>query len=144
MKNIKLFFTLLVMTLSFTAVAQSSFYDANACAKVTNKKSACNQGTEPFYKFIAKFQSSASFREQRLGEYVEADMVPNNFKFKVYRSKNVNISGSRFKECATWRDVSKNSVTYIVGFYSGSHATEYYTFERIDGKWYLTEIDGDA
>lgn len=132
------------MTLSFTAVAQSSFYDANACAKVTNKKSACNQGTEPFYKFIAKFQSRASFREQRLGEYVEADMVPKYFKFKVYRSKNVNISGSRFKECATWSDVSKNSVTYIVGFYLGSHATEYYTFERIDGKWYLTEIDGEA
>lgn len=142
MKRIKLLLTLLVMTFSFTAVAQSSFYDANACAKVTNKKSACNQGTEPFYKFIAKFQTNSSFQSQRIGEYVDADMVPNSFK--VYRTKTVYVSGTKCKECATWSDVSKNSVTYMIGFYSGTQATEYYTFERINGKWYLTGVDADA
>ena len=83
-----------------------------------------------------------SFREQRLGEYVDADMLPDNFK--GYRSKVVNVSESRYKECATWSDVSKNRITYIVGFYSGSSGTTYYTFERINGKWYLTNIDCDA
>lgn len=142
MKNIKLFLTLLVMTLSFTAAAQSSFYEANSCAKVTNKKSACNQGTEPFYKFIAKFQSDASFRAQRIGEYVDEELVPDSFK--VFRSKNVYLNGCTYKECATWSEVSKNRVSYIAGYYLGSHATSYYTFERINGKWYLIEIDFDC
>lgn len=126
MKNIKLFLTLLVMTLSFTAVAQSSFYDANACAKVTNKKSACNQGTEPFYKFIAKFQSSASFREQRTYEYVDGE-VPNG-GFKAYKGR----------ESATWHDVSKNMVCYT---WSDGECDGTYTFERVNGKWYLTGYD---
>lgn len=140
MKNIKLFLTLLVMTLSFTAVAQSSFYDANACAKVTNKKSACNQGTEPFYKFIAKFQANASFRAQRTYEYVEAG-VPNG-GFKVYRSKANYTYGYKCIERATWHDVSKNKVCYSWAIDGRMDAT--YTFERVNGKWYLTEWDASC
>lgn len=134
---------------ALTATAQDyrykSIYNAKLCKLVYNKKAACNQGTEPFYKFLKKIKSSPSFREQRVkGEFVNLEFMENE-TFEVYYNKTF---GDGYKSSASWTKVSRNKVVFerafsSAGGYSNSGSTSI-VFERINGKWHITECDADC
>ncbi len=151
MTRLKSFLVVLLMAVAFSTVAQENDflyvskakYDAKSNRMVQNVKSSCNQGSEPFYKFLKKFKSSESFRKSRckidyeLFEYICAD-----FKIcKLKREWNSEID-CYIETTSSFYNVSKNVVCY----YSSSDSCEdggetFYKFKRINGKWYLTNLD---
>lgn len=93
MTRLKSFLAVLLMAVTFSAVAQErdfSFvvnakYDAKSNKMVQNVKSSCNQGSEPFYKFLKKFKSSESFRKSRCKADVVEFFEYINDDFKTYK-----------------------------------------------------------
>lgn len=151
MKYLRLYCLLLFV--AFVAVSlkasdeDASLYDAHSCKMVNNYKSACNQGTEPFYKFFKKFKTSKSFRKQRTifcnenqswdEECVHPSLLDclDGRKYETYRWKD--------ECCATWANVSKNKVTYQSGYFGDGDDSGWsfiVTFKRIKGKWYLVKF----
>ena len=151
MKNLRILMLLLIASLTILSVKASDedyeLYDARSCKMVKNYSSACNQGTEPFYKFFKKFKTSKSFRKQRTifcnedQSWQDGCVEPQFFdcldgrKYETYRWKD--------EWCATWADVSKNQVTYQSGYFGDGDDSGWsfvVTFKRIKGKWYLVKF----
>jgi hypothetical protein len=61
-----IFVVMMVAILGLSTSFEASAYDAKACSMVANKKSACNQGAEPFCDFISKFKTNKNFRKSRV------------------------------------------------------------------------------
>ena len=165
MKKIRRFFVMMMVAViglatSVETAATTSIYNAKACKMVANKKSACNQGSEPFYVFIKKFKTNKKFMKSRVKPCKkknckwclspEMASVGNGydnlfhgfktFKLKKKWIKNENMEEGGFYEetTATWCSVSKNCVSYSFEG-DGDFGWGFdYTFERIKGKWYLT------
>lgn len=151
MKYLRVIFLFVFIAIFSVAVKASDEdedgYDARSCKMVTNTKSSCNQGAEPFYKFIKKFKTNKSFRTQRTNycdngqdwtdgcvEQYATEFIDNE-KFQVYRWKD--------EMCATWTDVSKNLVVYKRGYFGSGDDSGWSfiaTFQRINGKWYLVTL----
>lgn len=159
MTRLKSFLALLFMAVAFSAAAQEydmSFtynakYDAKSNRKVKNVKSSCNQGNEPFYKFLKKFKSSESFRKSRC-KVLDDIFVANiddfceNFteEFRPHKLERKKLQEDCYLETtASFYDVSKNVVCFFsTGEDCESGGSSLYKFKRINGKWYLTGFFG--
>ncbi|MCM1152877.1 MAG: hypothetical protein NC328_04410 [Muribaculum sp.] len=121
-------------------------YLQSATQQIVNRESVCNQGDEAFMDFIPKFRSDTSFRKSRTKFNTEEfEFMPMWFEslrewnngngyalFKAKKTKNL---------FCTWHSVSANEVCFEMQEeteWSGSsmHAR----FQRIDGKWYITDF----
>lgn len=137
-------------------------YSASECKKVTDPKSACNQGLEPFSKFIKKFKSKKSFRESRVKTdenepyslYVY-DLLPTindclkrpitKESCKWIKDKTDSRGGYHLYISSYWYGVSENAVYYYCDIEDdheeyGSGWNLWCEFKRINGKWYLTRF----
>lgn len=158
MTRLKSFLAVLLMAVAFSAVAQDydfSFtnnarYNAKSNRLVQNVKSSCNQGSEPFYKFLKKFKSSESFRKSRCkvsdNFIADVDCFCENFteEFKPHKLKRKKLQEDCYLETtASFYNVSKNVVCFfLTGENCESGGSSYYRFKRINGKWYLTDLFG--
>lgn len=163
MTKLKLFLITLLSVVSFYASAgnpeddpfyNDNGYSAKECRKVTNPKSACNQGAEPFYKFIKKFKTNSAFRKSR---YKDSSLYNNGFDEIIVQSLNTAIGSTRkwVKDTsdsrggyyssyyAYWYGITKNTVCFRLdvdcGHEDGGGFDFACLFERINGKWYLTQ-----
>lgn len=131
-------------------------YDAKECRKVTNPKSACNQGAEPFYKFIKKFKTSTPFRKSRYKDMAlwfidNDDLVVQSLNNTIgttrkwVKDKSDSRGGYYSSYYAYWYGVTKNTVCFSLtvddGHEGGGGFNFICLFERINGKWYLTGIN---
>ena len=161
MKNIRtIFVVMMVAILGLSTSFDASAYDAKACSMVANKKSACNQGAEPFCDFISKFKTNKNFRKSRVKACSKSycsDCIEGvgticigydnlHHGFKTYKSKkkwikcsDMDAGGYYEMSAATWSNVSKNKVKYSYDAEDDECGWGlWYIFERINGKWYLT------
>lgn len=120
--------------------------NAQTAAEVeaTNKKmmaasTACNQGTEPFKNFIAKFSTDKEFMESRIKlsaeqrEKYAAELVPETFTAKTPFAKD----GDEWYQ--DWGELQYNK-TYLECGWVDSYVEYIFVFERKDGKWYLSDV----
>ncbi|MBO5272642.1 MAG: hypothetical protein J6B30_07495 [Muribaculaceae bacterium] len=169
MKKFRRFFVMMMVAViglatSVEVSAISSSYDAKACKMVANKKSACNQGSEPFYVFIKKFKTNKKFMKSRVKPCKKRNCqscLPGNMGvfegvmdgysdffhgFKTYKynkkwikDSNMDAGGYYEESSATWKNVSKNRVAYKYDAYDNECGWGInFIFKRINGKWYLT------
>ncbi|MDE6271913.1 MAG: hypothetical protein K2M31_02780 [Muribaculaceae bacterium] len=156
---LKLFWTLLLLAVVFPTFAEEYDYDdpllvygktpsrmlSSECAKVKSPTSLCNQGAESFSSFLRKFKSDKKFCISRISKDEQPGMgdpeynieTISEFKFPVYRRESRCNRGY-----ATWYNVQKDKVYYFLGddLICGEDggSAYYFLFQRIDGKWYLT------
>ena len=131
-------------------------YDTKECRKVTNPKSACNQGAEPFYKFIKKFKTNTPFRKSRYKDMALSvvdndDLVVQSLNNTIgttrkwVKDKSDSRGGYYSYHSAFWYGVTKNTVYFRLGVdcdhEEGGGFDFTCLFERINGKWYLTGIN---
>ncbi len=144
-KTILAFVMAIVMSVSASAQSWSEnlpqSYLSAQCKLVVSPTSECNKGEEPFSKFLAKFNTSKKFRQERvritsntlefqnegpmLGNYVNALPDYNAIPLKAVNRR------TGFK---TWFNVSADMVCY---YFPGG----YICFERVDGLWYVVAVN---
>lgn len=137
-------------------------FDFKSCDAAYATNSECNQGDEPFYKFLAKFKSKKSFRKSRvkinkedpLSQYAYdmQSVVANCLKeplaenfLKWVKNDTVSEGGYFVYSSAYWYGASENAIyfRYDVDTYHelyGSGWNMWCEFKRINGKWYLTRV----
>lgn len=130
-------------------------FDRNECKKALSNASECNKGAEPFKVFIKKLVSDKAFQDERikLARDEESRFSAISFaydrkgtlSFETFEQKNDTEEGF-----ATWYGVSADRVCYMWNSeyfeknddgekeYMGG-SSMFVFFERIDGKWYLTD-----
>ena len=152
MTRLKSFLVVLLMAVAFSSVAQEfdySFvsnakYDAKANKMVKDVKSSCNQGSEPFYKFIKKFESNKSFRKSRFKAGYDEWFDNIEFEFTTYKLKREwnPVTKCYIETITSFYNVSKNVVCYFGNSEDCEDGgSSFYRFKRINGKWYLVDVE---
>lgn len=145
MKRILNLLALMLVMLPALALEKADFgsipekYLPRQCALVASPTSACNQGDEPFSTFIAKWNKSKKFREERIYAFDDFERESIGYQFPA-----INIYGllpmapkKGVRKYKTYFSVTANTV----GFYSYSiDGAGWIQFQRIDGKWYVVGL----
>lgn len=144
----KLLLVLVAMFVSVAAYADSwtdsipETYQAKDCQMVASASSACNQGAEPFSKFLRRFNMSSSYRESRVLVTDNTSEYSKNIQVLITRVnllKDTNILPLRDvnskSRLATWFNVSADMVCYL------NRIGCLICFERVEGKWYVTDVE---
>jgi hypothetical protein len=124
-------------------------YSTTDCQMVTSPTSACNQGVEPFSKFLEQWNASPEFRQERVNSYPGGSSKeelqqslsedPENLYGLLPAKAH---KGTRKAKCATFYAVSDNFVAYGVWLSFPNQFCGYLQFARdTDGLWYLVEIN---
>lgn len=139
MKNKLLALIVMVVAAIGTMSAQTAA-DVDVSVKRMESASAdCNQGTEPFRKFIAKFSTDKDFMDSRLritdsqkSRFAEL-LTPATFKAMTPFAKD----GEEYYQA--WGELQRNSA-YLDCGYVDSFSDHTFEFKRIGEKWYLAKI----
>lgn len=151
LSNLLLFCTSVALYASVPVVMSDSLpdsFDSEACKAVMQPSSECNQGAEPFSKFITQFNSSLKFRAIRM----KCDSSLQDFLLtpwwktgRMYKLVPEKPDRSNDFTLMTWTKVEADSVWMAAAYLPpgdnedrGINAA--YHFRRIAGKWYL--VDG--
>ncbi len=124
-------------------------YSATDCQMVTNPSAACNQGVEPFSKFLEQWNTSPEFRMERVSSYPggsskeELQQTLSEDPEKLFGLLPAKaLKGARKAKCATFYAVSDNFVAYGVWLSFPREFCGYLQFARdTDGLWYLVEVN---
>lgn len=151
LSNLLLFCTSVALYASVPVVMSDSLpdsFDSEACEAVMQPSSECNQGAEPFSKFITQFNSSLKFRairmkcDSRLQDFLLTPWWKTGRMYKLVSEK---PDRSNDFTLMTWTKVEADSVWMAAAYLPpgdnedrGINAA--YHFRRIAGKWYL--VDG--
>lgn len=139
MKKKLLAFAVATVAAIGTVSAQTAS-DVNASVKRMESASTdCNQGAEPFRKFIAKFSTDKEFMESRLkisdsqrSQFADL-LTPGTFTAKEPFAKD----GEEYYQA--WGELQRNSA-YLDCGYVDSFSDHTFEFKRIGEKWYLAKI----
>jgi len=136
------------------------YYDSKACRAVASRSSACNKGKEPFYKFLAKFNTSRIFRMSRTkldetsmlvrsawGLWDENEYYDSGYEGRISPDLLIFEPGFYDTCVCTFKNVTADSVEFgeydlpepFDGGFGGGWST-HAKFQRIDGKWYCTHF----
>lgn len=140
MKRITTLALILVMACAaFTVNAQTAAEVNATVKKMMSASTPCNQGTEPFKEFIAKFSTDKDFMESRLRlseqqrqEYADL-LVPSNFTAKVPFAKDDD------EYYQSWGEL-QFAKAYLECGWVDSYCTHTFEFVRDGQKWYLAKI----
>lgn len=165
MKILKRFFItgFALVALALTANAEEWIW-TNLCPdqylpamnkQIISRNSSVNQGEEAFMDFIAKFRTNKTFRDSRI-KYFGTDEnmkeafysfvdYSNEYGMNWYSFKTMRKNTRCDKSWASWNIVSPDEIGYrskavLPCDEDGDGSTGMYRFQRIDGKWYLTDI----
>lgn len=136
----------LLLTLSLAAFlgiattgAQTKAEIDQSVTRMESSSAPCNQGTEPFKQFIAKFSTDKSFMESRLKltdaqmtEFAEL-LTPANFMAMGP------VARDNDEWYQAWDEIQRNSVYLSCGWVD-SFTEHIYEFKRIGEKWYLAKV----
>jgi len=156
MRQIKIAAMMLMMLLPFMANAQDwswvekapGKYLPKATQEIVSRESPCNQGDEAFMDFIPKFRTDKSFRDSRTKFAEDDEIGPTSLDGLAYWNNGngyVLLKAKNAKNFyCTWFDVSENEVCFQMeeegdGEYYGGCGM-FARFQRIDGKWYITNM----
>lgn len=115
---------------------------------ITSRTSPCNQGEEAFMDFIPKFRTDKAFRNTRIrideNDEIAKSSVEWFDNWQIIKAGKGRTATEKY--WGTWYNVSKDAVCFAYtneptdpnAEWGGSGA--YFSFRRIDGKWYLTGI----
>jgi len=125
-------------------------YLPSATQMVISATSPCNQGDEAFKNFIPKFRTNKQFRDSRIkfSDEMGATMFEmladcnngNGYALLKAVKKNTRCD----KSYGTWYNISADEVCFVYNDvlpcdeYGGGSVMA--RFQRIDGKWYITDI----
>lgn len=152
----KFLLSILVCILALPVYAQDFSWLEDAPGKylpsmtkvVVNRTSPCNQGEEAFMDFIPRFRKDKAFRNSRInltGDNEMAKSLVDCFdNWSIMKAGKGIMQDSRYY--ATWYNVSADEVLFQYGDepvdpyaeWGGSNLMA--RFQRIDGKWYLTDM----
>lgn len=129
------------------------------CEMVNDPQAPCNAGAEPLSEFLARFCSDRDFRMSRLhpdmfgstnidvAEWIKEVMSEGKFDFAPVSKRENDVV-----TLATWYGVEADQALYMENvYYDGEEVddpendpnyvdgADFLTFERRDGKWYLTQ-----
>lgn len=129
------------------------------CEMVNDPQAPCNQGDEPFSEFLARFCNDKDFRLSRLHsdmfKYAYSEM--EEWEKEALGEKEFDFTPVSKMEndvvtIATWYRVGADRALYMENVYydgeevddpendpSDVDGAEFLTFERREGKWYLTQ-----
>lgn len=123
-------------------------YDPSATKIIITRTSPCNQGGEAFMDFIPKFRKKKTFRDKRIVAVTEDGIsIISSYWFSdwhIIKAGKKIISGVEYY--GSWFNISADQVCFIYsmtpvnpieGDWGGSSI--FFRFERIEGKWYLTD-----
>lgn len=141
----------LVLNINVALIANTTLkprYDSISCDMIVDINSPCNKGSEPFFKFLCKFRDNEDFRNQRLNlTEEELEALPIDEQFEIFEENWVLIDDdgepSYIPISASWFNVSANVVYYADGESNENQlitVAQIYKFERVEGKWYLTQL----
>lgn len=109
---------------------------------VTGADSPCNTGGEAFRDFIPAFRKDKAFRNSRIRIDEESEFILQYIDFSVLKAVKKNTRCD--KSYGTWYNVSANEVCFRftddMPCSEAGGGTFLARFQRIDGKWYLTDI----
>lgn len=139
MKN-RLLALAVAVVAAICAMSAQTAAEVNASVKkMENASTDCNQGAEPFRKFIAKFSTDKDFMESRLkisdaqrSQFADL-LTPETFTAKVPFAKD----GEEYYQA--WGELQRNSA-YLDCGYVDSFSDHTFEFKRIGEKWYLAKI----
>lgn len=139
MKN-KLLALAVMLVAAIGAMSAQTAADVEASVKrMENPSADCNQGAEPFRRFIAKFSTDKDFMDSRLKITAEqrsqfaALLTPESFKAMTPFAKD----GEEYYQA--WGELQRNSA-YLDCGYVDSFSAHTFEFKRIGEKWYLAKI----
>lgn len=119
-------------------------YDPATTKIIISATSPCNTDGEAFKDFIPRFRTDAKFRNERMRVTSEiAKSIASGWDgWKLIKA--CNRGTRRAGEFGTWYNVSADTVCFHssewndTGDWGGSDS--FFKFNRIDGKWYCTDI----
>lgn len=139
MKYIKYLILAIAAIVATNAGAQTAAEVEASVKKMNAATTPCNQGAEPFNKFIEKFNTDADFLASRLKITPEqkADyanfLKPGNMQAKAP----YDIDGELF--CQIWGELQRNKA-YLDCGWADSYLVCTLEFVRQGEKWYLGKI----
>lgn len=133
------------------------------CDMVNDPQAPCNAGVEPFSEFLARFCNDKDFRMSRLHpdmfagyggedavsdvvEWIKETMEQGQFDFTPIAKRE-----NKVVTLATWYGVGADHAFYVDTVYYDCDSDDpeidendvdgacFWTFERRDGKWYVTD-----
>ncbi len=141
-------FTFAEDSMNWTADTPDKYVKSNTQI-IISRRSPCNQGEEAFMDFIPKFRTDKAFRDSRArldGEYKLSEFNSLANWYGGYAILRASRKNSRCdKSYGTWYNISENEVcfhysdVFPCGDVDGGSAL-WTRFQRIDGKWYITDI----
>ena len=160
MRKIAVFLGIIMMSLSLFANEEwysnlNPRFDEKSNAMILDVNSPCNQGGEPFYEFLGRFDDSAFVKERfRLPSI---DSKENKVEEEPWLPGELTITRSEWcimyteefpfwqEYAASWFDVTADRVCHIYGepMPDGSIIVgSLCVFKRIDGTWYFVGFAG--
>lgn len=150
----KILVSLVMAVFALTALAQDSNWLEKAPQKylpemtqtIITRTSPCNQGDEAFMDFIPKFRTDKAFRNSRIKTDEDDDSAEMFENWKIIKGGKGVDRREGLKYYGTWYNVSADEVCFQYfdeptvpnSPWGGSCLMA--RFQRIGGKWYLTDL----
>ncbi len=153
-KQLNIIIALIIVLIPLTSFAQDFSWIENAPDRyiasntkiIISRESPCNQGEEAFMDFIPKWRTNKAFRNSRVR--FNDDMSKSSFEFldnfNLFKASPMKRKGG-WISYTTWFGISKDQVCVKFSESCDDETCDggsdiMARFQRIGGKWYLTDL----